>query len=357
MSPTYRQPRRKRLQHRRHVGLEVVTEDDHGVRRPEVDPLGDLIEPAHDELVDVGESVALRERGPMIDDDRLVAELARHPHERHRDLLGAHDDQAGTHGKDLDEELPAFDGDRSGSAARDRLDGSVADRRTHAIIARAACHPIVLMHDDARAWDRPFGCGARVDLVPWRPGRQLGDHGAGTRPTVSHDAGGLQGLRRDEGLDEHVERAAAREPDAPRLLVADAVADDAAQAGLARSFDLHGGRAFDTSAAHRPGHPSVLGQQERRARQARSRAERADDDRAPDAGRGIAPGVDRVDQVPHRAARSGWRVRPAARGRCTTGTPVRSGRRLRSSAICARRPARPSRLSRSLTATRSSMNG
>ena len=66
----------ERLDDRRLVELDVVGEDRDRVVRAEADLVGDLVRPADDEPIDVGEALPCRERGPAVDDDRLVAQLA-----------------------------------------------------------------------------------------------------------------------------------------------------------------------------------------------------------------------------------------------------------------------------------------
>ena len=51
--------------------------------------VGDLVGPADDELVGVGEALAGRERRPAVDDHRLVAQLRAIDDERDRHLDGA----------------------------------------------------------------------------------------------------------------------------------------------------------------------------------------------------------------------------------------------------------------------------
>ena len=91
-------------------------------------------------------------------------------------------------------------------------------------------------------------------------------------------------LRPDVRLDEHVDRAAAGEADVPRLLVADPVADDAADAGALARRDLLERGALDAAARHDPGQPAVGGHDEARAFRPRRRAEGPDDDRAAERG-------------------------------------------------------------------------
>ena len=109
------------------------------------------------------------------------------------------------------------------------------------------------------------------------------------------------------GSHQHVDRAAAGEPDVPRLLVADAVADDAGVAVAAGALDLLGRRALHAAAADRPCDPAVAGVEQDRALRPRRGPERPDDDGAPDLG-------------PLRLAR-----RPASRAAPSSDRPRRGG--------------------------------
>ena len=113
------------------------------------------------------------------------------------------------------------------------------------------------------------------------------------------DHGGLGHARRDQ----HIDGAAAREADVPRLLVADPIADDPFAAGLARRPDLLGRRPFDATAGHRAREPAVVGDQQDRALGPRCGAERPHDHGAADAGAFSAPAVERVQQFLHRGLR------------------------------------------------------
>ena len=70
------------------------------------------------------------------------------------------------------------------------------------------------------------------------------------------DRGGHRG-RRHGRLDQHVDRAAAGQPDVPRLLVADPVADDPGVAVGAGLLDLLGRGALDAAAADRARDPAI----------------------------------------------------------------------------------------------------
>ncbi len=127
-----------------------------------------------------------------------------------------------------------------------------------------------------------------------------------------------------DGLDQHVDRAAAGEADVPRLLVADPVADDPGVAGRARALDLLGRGALDAAAADRAGDPPVgrvrAGRRPPAAAPSRTCARRRP-------GRAAAPSAcqasERVEQLLHR---SGLAVgRSMARRRRRAGAGVDGG--------------------------------
>ena len=63
------------------VELGVVRQHGDGVGRPEADLIGDLVGPADDNAVSIGEALRRRERRPAIDDHGLIAKLPGHAHE------------------------------------------------------------------------------------------------------------------------------------------------------------------------------------------------------------------------------------------------------------------------------------
>ena len=110
--------------------------------------------------------------------------------------------------------------------------------------------------------------------------------------------------RRQRRLDQHVDRAAARQPDVPRLLVADPVADDPRVAVAPGALDLLRRRALDAAAADRARDPPVVGAQEHGAFRPRRRAERPDDDRPADPDAVAPPGFERRQEFLHRSGRA-----------------------------------------------------
>ena len=94
-----------------------MRQDRDRVVRPEPDLLGDLVRPADDQPIDVGEALRRREGGPAVDDDGLEAELAREADERARDLDAADDDEPRPDREDLDEQRPAAELDGPRQAA------------------------------------------------------------------------------------------------------------------------------------------------------------------------------------------------------------------------------------------------
>ena len=81
-----------------------MRQDRDRVVRAEADLVGDLVGPADDQPVDVGEALRRRERRPAVDDDRLEAELAGEADERARDLDATDDDEPRPDREDLDEQ-------------------------------------------------------------------------------------------------------------------------------------------------------------------------------------------------------------------------------------------------------------
>ena len=251
--PDVAAPAPQRLDDRRLVELHVVRQDGDRVVRAEADLVGDLVRPADDQAVDVGEALGRREGLAAVDDDRLEAELAGQPDERASDLHAADDRRAaGRTGKtSMNSERPSI------SVVRDRprRSASVAAldelgvRLGRARASRSGSRRRVTTSSASGGAPTPGSCGPNVaggespgsgvmTAEPWppRPDRAAsrGDHG-----------------RRRDRLHEHVDRAAAGETDVPRLLVADPVADDPRVAGGAGTLDLLRRGALHAAAAHR----------------------------------------------------------------------------------------------------------
>ena len=128
----------------------------------------------------------------------------------------------------------------------------------------------------------PGSCGPNVAR------RRIGGERRDDRGAVSAGAergsGRVDHRGRRGRLHEHIDRAAAREPDVPRLLVADAVADDAGVTARAGLLDLLGRGAFHAAAADRARDPAIGRVQEHGALGTRRRPERPHDHGPADVG-------------------------------------------------------------------------
>jgi hypothetical protein len=148
------------------------------------------------------EALAGREPRPAVDDDRPVAEHAGEIDHRHRDVAGADDEQQRGRREHLDECARAFGEERSRGTERHRVarffDESLVERR----VAESPGGRAVVQQQDLRA-DR---------TVEPRDDR-------GPSALLGMSAHALQEVGRQR-LDEHLDRAAARQPDLPGLLVA-----------------------------------------------------------------------------------------------------------------------------------------
>ena len=122
-----------------------------------------------------------------------------------------------------------------------------------------------------RAPRRPAGA-ARTRLAARR--RQRRDDRSPARSTIGRRRLCLGSHQR---LDEHVDRAAARQADVPGLLVADPVADHPGVAVATGALDLLERRAFDAAAADDPASRSSSLHQQNRALRPRRGPERPDD--------------------------------------------------------------------------------
>ena len=128
----------ERLDDGRLVELHVVGEDGDRVVRPEADLVGDLVGPADDQPIDIGEPLGCGERRAAIDDDGLEAELAREPDERSRDLDGPDDHQARPDREDLDEQRAAAELDGPRESALQGLAGGRRPARRRGPASRAS---------------------------------------------------------------------------------------------------------------------------------------------------------------------------------------------------------------------------
>ena len=147
-------------------------------------------------------------------------------------------------------------------------------------VAERALQPAILVDHQGRLRRGPLPRLVRTDFGRRRVGGERRDDGGTVAARTERRRGRLDGRGGHRGLHQHVDRAAAGEPDVPRLLVADPVADDAGVAGRTGMLDLFRGRALDTAAAHRPRDATVRGVQQRRTLRPRGGAERTNDDGA-----------------------------------------------------------------------------
>ncbi len=202
----------------------------------------------------------------------LVAQRVRDGHERDGDLDRAHDDQPRPARERLDEPGASSHLHGSGVATfqgigRER--GQLLVRRQH----RRSCPP------GPRPPPGPAG-SAGGSPSPGVCGPNAGP-GESTGSGVMTATPGFAGRRPDHVLDQrlhqHIDRAATREPDIPRLLVADAVADDPRPAGGPRPFHLLVRGALDAAAADRSGQTPVAAHEHRRTLRPWRRAEGAHD--------------------------------------------------------------------------------
>ncbi len=184
--------------------------------------------------------------------------------------------------------------------------------------------------------------------VPARAGPKSGggaSAGSGVTTPGRHRAPRASRARRvgdlrDRGLDQHVDRPAARQPDVPCLLVADPVADHPRAAGLPRGpLDLLGGGALDAAAADGARDPAVVGVTSRTAPSGRGALPNVRTTTArptPDVPGLGAPGVQRCPAARASAGTSGPASgaadapsgrRPGAAVRAARGGAVSGGRR------------------------------
>ena len=202
-----------------------------GVGRAEADPLRDLVRPAHAQPVGVGEPLAVGERRAARPrrPSRTPA-CARERDERDGDLDRTDDDQA----------RPARRTPRRTTARRRRARRCATCpargvRRAAAASCliggrrRRSCHQAGPPRP-ARApalGGRAAAPGGGAELGRWR----VGGSGVRTARPAHGPRRPRPAPRRTRGLHQHIDRAAAGQAHVPRLLVADAVADDARAPG------------------------------------------------------------------------------------------------------------------------------
>ena len=170
--------------------------------------------------------------------------------------------------------------------------------------------------------------------APGEPGGRMDTMARPARTVAQRDRGGLQRRRRDGRLHQHVDGATAGEAHVPGLRIADAEAHDPLLASGGRGLHVLGGGAFHAATTDRTGDAPIGRAQHGGALAPRRRAEGADDHGPGDRLAVGGPGLERRQELPHATAPvrgTMW----AAASRWTRGTPLRSGRRLRCSAISA----------------------
>src|SRR5206468_12759931 len=121
---------------------------------------------------------------------------------------------------------------RARVAARRRVAGLVDELFVEPRVAERARQLTVGGHPERVGRQRAIFRLVRSELGPRRVG------GKGRHQGAAERRGGLYDPLVDMGLDQDVDGPAAREPDVPGLLVADAVADDPGMAIASRALDL-----------------------------------------------------------------------------------------------------------------------
>ena len=316
----------------RHVELRVVGEDAHD--RARVDPAGlDLdgevaVRPLDDDLVGGREARRRGEHRPGVAHRHPVAEEGTDVRHGRCEVDGAEHQHPGAGGVGGDEHPKALAaplavgavGQRLGAAGGQQAAGVVGDCGVRSLAAeRAGRHPLVPVRVDRvlGPHDEPSPHPLRVRVVD-----DGGDgHRASGLDVVAHLAELGEGLLVDDGLDEHVEDAAAGQPHRERVVVGDPVALQDRGAGrhdlLAELVD----RALDAAAGDRA-HGLAAGADEHRgARGARGRAERGDHGADPDRVAGPPPLHQLGQHVTH------GRPPPSAPRTPPSSAPRRSGRR------------------------------
>ena len=220
-APTYRQPRRSASTIAGSSNFTSWVRTATASSGPEPDLVGDLVRPADDEAIDPvrREPLRGRERGPAVDDDDLVAELLRETASDRATSTAPTITSRGLTGNASTKtwRSPIVDGPG-------RARGG-APRRAAATSASSAAEP-----------SEPSSGRRRGRRSARRRARRRPARGARTRPAARRredrrdrdpprSRAPRHGCRRDDGLDENIDRPATGQPDVPRLLVADPVAD------------------------------------------------------------------------------------------------------------------------------------
>ena len=247
-----------------------MREHGHGVVRAQADLVRNFIRPPDDQPVHVREARLRRERGPAVDDHRLVAQLLREVAQRDGHLDGADDHEPGPNGIGLDEVLASAERHGPGLALLQGVARAFDEGRVVRGVARGTLQPAVVANDQGRRRRRPISRLVEPELGR-RGIRRQGRH---DRAPFAHLSGGRLGFGADRGLDEDVDRAAAREAHVPCLLVADPEPDDPGVAITTGPLDLLEGRALHAPAADGARKAVVVAHEQDRALRPRRRAER-----------------------------------------------------------------------------------
>ena len=187
----------------------------------------DLVGPGQDELVGTGNALARREPGTRVDDDRAPAERLRERAERLRDVARADGDEPGWGSHHLRKHRAAL------------LLAQLGTRRR--LVLPAPAHTVSRDDHVARAaLERRGAC---------------------------------------ERLDEHVDLAAARQADAPGLVVGDAVRDELRRGPCNHGLGALRDVGFDATPRHRAEHAAARGDGQLRAEGPRRAAPGRDDRR------------------------------------------------------------------------------
>ena len=158
----------KRFDDRRLVELHVVGQDGNRVVRAQADVLRDLVGPADDQPIHVREPLGGGERGPAVDDDRLVAKLCGQPDQRARDLHRTDDDEPRPHREHLDEVRRVTELQCPRGAALQRLERALDQGGIEVPPAERAIETTVLVHDQLGLRGRAAARLVGAELGRWR---------------------------------------------------------------------------------------------------------------------------------------------------------------------------------------------
>jgi hypothetical protein len=192
------------------VELDVVGQDRDRVRGAQPDVIGDLVGPADDQPVDVGEPGLGGERRAAVDHDGLVAELLREPDERAGHLDGADDHEPRPDGYDSMNSWRPPTSTVFGHGMGERVGRCRDELRVEIRIAQRPVEAAVVVdHERGR---RLVSVTRLVRAEHGR--RRIRGERRHDRPPVAAAlarlARRLDGRGRDAGRDQDVDRAAAR---------------------------------------------------------------------------------------------------------------------------------------------------